>query len=384
MFPEFLTERFAQSKAPLTKSELRRLQEEKARKEYEQQFHKGRQRLIRGIGATLLIVAGTITADHQNIPPFDSIDILSFAAAKENTAEQLAARVQTMEKKFRGSDLSDEVTHQEYTHLMAEIFTKMYPSRFTKDDLLNRSNFVEKHEAFVEIFKQKHRPDEYPPSLNLTINSLPRVRAFAKDGQVYFNLEDPFYRRGYFSKDSTYPKDWNSLKSLRMDLGHEWKHLVVEPKDYDPILTLLDPDILHPEKIVEGFRIHNWPMPLAWTFVDLDEAVTEQISIQLNQDLFGSFYSNYISADGRNINLTEISQRLTGIFKATAITNGQIFEMHTQSRLGDFLTLLAVKEGLTKGPEETFLRRGITIAEAVVKNDKPFLTGYLQSVSRKK
>ncbi len=251
------------------------------------------------------------------------------------------------------------------------------------DDLVFSSTFVERHETFVEIFKQKHRPDQYPPSINLSIHSPFHVRAFAKDGQVYFSLEDPFYRRGYFSRDSSFPKNWNSLKSLRMDFSHEWTHSVVEPKDDDAVFTILDPDIIHPEKTVEGFRIHNWPMLLTLTFADLDEAVVERISIQLNQDLFGSFYSNYITADGRNINITEISHRLTGILNAAGITNGQLFEMHTQSRLGDFLTLLAVKEGLTKGPKEAFLTRGITIAKAIVENDKAFLASYLQRVSRK-
>ena len=383
MLTEFLAARFGQKKEPLTKREIRRIQEKKAREEYVQQFHKGRQRLWRGVGTALLITTGIIIADHQNIPPFDSIDILSFAASKESTAEQLALRVQTMEKDFRGSDLSDIATRQEYTILMAEIFTKMHPSRFTKDDLINRSIFVDRHETFVEIFKQKHQFDRYPPSPNLNIHSAPHVRAFSKDEQIHFDLENSFYRRGYFSRDSSYPKGWDSLKSLRMDLGHEWTHLVVEPKDDDPVFTILDPDILHPAKKVEGFRIQNWPVPLTWTFTDLDEAVTERISIQLNQDLFGSSYSKYITADGRNINITEISQRLTGILNATGITNGQLYWLHTQSRLGDFLTLLAVKEGLTKNPEEASLTRGITIVKAIVENDKAFLASYSQRVSRK-
>lgn len=365
MAPEFLDRMFHRNTEPLTRGELRRKQEEEARRAYQARLHQGRRRFLIALP---FIVGGSALALHR---------ILN-GEGDQDTLESLASKARKQEEGFRGADLFDDRDRHQYTQVFAKIFERYSPTSFTAETLMASTAFVTNHNEFVRLFEQKHEGARYQTTFN--------YYGFVNDGQVFIDLDTHFFKSSTFSRNPVYPRGWNPLKSLRMTLGHEWHHLIVEPRTEDPILLLSDLNNNHPNKRTSGFRMEGLDSNSSRVFVAFDEATVERLSIKLAQDLFGvnNYYSDYRRPLGGGIihDITQIVFRLTSIMRAAQIDRDQLFPLYRQSKLGQFLSLLATREGITDQKEPLILR-GKRIVQAIVDNDKALLEKYIENAKRR-
>lgn len=352
-----------------TRRELRRLQQEEAIRTYQS---RGLHHSFISTGLSLLVAVGVVATIPSDSSFSDKTDDgTKVVAPQKETLPQLVQQARQLEDGFRDPDLSNKAIRDQYTWLMAGIFDTHFPSHLSRDQLFTSIVLVENHNEFIGLHRQTPGDHAKYPT------------GFISQRRAYIDLHGSVFQLNNIRKDPTFPKGWNPLKSLRTTEVHEWFHLtVLQPNSEDQVLELLDPSNASPNKWVFGFRIENLNSNFTTAlFEDFDEATTELLSIRTNSTLFGTYDSDYASANGRSI--TESALRLNEMIKAARISGPELGKFHAESRLGDFLLLLDQRAGIGLHNVSSPLRFGLRLIRAVLGEDDEMLNYYLKEAGKR-
>lgn len=314
------------------------------------------------------IVGGSATVGAMLFRPWEWFT----AQSEPETLESLVAQAINMENTYTGSNLSDKETRNKYAKLLAKIFVGYNEEPISGNQLFNSIVWVENTEEFERIFSEEE-------GVNITPERLRHTLAFTADGKIYLNLSSPAFQQKTIDKDPAL-RGFNPLKQLRLALFHDFYHVVTEDSQDDSIFAIVDPQNQKRNKKISGFRILGMDNRgiLVGLYENIHEATAELLSKQINQDLFGSFHSDYPSSGEK---VTDTMLRLALLLKAAQIPVNEVRRMYKQSSLKEFLLLLSERGGINpqRIAERDRILFGFAIFEALNKNNQAILQDYMNS-----
>lgn len=288
------------------------------------------------------------------------------------TLESLVAQAINLENTYKGKDLSDLEPRNEYAKLLAEIFVRYNEEQISGDQLFNSIVWMETAEEFERIFFEEE-------GVNITAERLRHTLAFTADGKIYLNLSSPAFQQKTIDTDPAL-RGFNPLKQLRLALFHDFYHVVTEDSQDDSIFAIVDPQNQKRNKKNSGFRILGMDNRgiLVGLYENIHEATAELLSKQINQDLFGSFHSDYPSSGEK---VTDTMLHLALLLEAAQIPVNEVRRMYKQSSLKEFLLLLSERGGINpqRVSERDRILFGFAIFEALIKNNQIILQDYMNS-----
>lgn len=336
-----------------------------------------------------LIIAGTAVVGGVAAGLLRPWDWEWFNLPKEepDTLQLLVNQAREMEDGFRGKDLSDRETRNQYTKLIADIFIKFYELDklgVSRLQLLSSVVWINSKEVFEEIFiEQNQNPVFSREYLKQVANQTPAFTA--KDlGKIYINTAYTIFQENLTSQDPKFPKGWNPLKSLRLILLHEFSHAISQPAEDTAIFSIVDSKNSITDKTIEGFRIKGFTGKNEFDalYDSLDEASVELLSKYVSTGLFHSFVSEYVSTEGYDV--TAIMTRLEQLINSAQIDKIELARLHKTSNLRGFLLLLTERYGIDpqKVTEKGRILFGFSIFEALIHNNQAILQDYINSAKR--
>lgn len=329
-------------------------------------------------GATLL---GTGAVAYL-LDPFHWFRSLTPDSPKQNeTLESLVSQAKKMEAEYKGSDLSDKKTRDQYANLLSEIFVRYYPLGVSKDELVSSIIWFDSTKDYEEIFISKNQ-DPYFSNDYLRQMAAERTAFPDKhDGKLYINATDEIFNKARLSRK--FP-GWNPLMVLRLTLFHEFSHQITIISQDTGVFAVVDRGNEIQNKAIEGFEISgdNAKKEHVGIYHLIDEASVELLSKYINNDLFHSFISDYSNNEGDNI--TNIMNRFEGFLKAAGITRMELAQLHQDSNLKGLLLLLAERGGVNprRISEPDRIAFGFTLFEASIRNNQAILQDYTKRATK--
>ncbi len=286
---------------------------------------------------------------------------------------QPAIELRDITSSFNQENLSDPGPRGKVVELTASITEKLQLNSLIKEQMVSSIVWVED-----PLPRAREKAQKNKTSIE---NELAKMRTWSAEtdnGKVYVYIHAPTLQKSYWALQPQL--HWNPLKELVHVLDHEWKHLEVTERTDARMDTLLDPENTFSDKVVGGFRmdgINASGFPKS-VYAKLDEGITDYLATQ-----------SVISYLGAAVNLIDVGAMVDYfpiIFNEAGIPPQTIQQLHRESKFYEFLILLAEIEGV-KGltiTERQQVLAGLSVANALVNNDKPTIEKYIQAIHENK
>lgn len=299
------------------------------------------------------------------------------------TLEDMVAEAKSMEEEFKGRDLSDKESRDQYAELLVNIFVRYYPLGVSKLELQSSIIWFDSKEEYEELFISRNQDPFFSQDYLRQVAASRPAFTGSNDGKIYVNATHEIFQRERTSTDK-FPQDWNPLKSLRLTLFHEFSHKISDPSKDPTVFSVVDASNTLTDQTIEGFQIRgfNNKRELLGIYNPIDEASVELLSKYINTDLFHSFVSDYGDRQGNNV--TAIMTRLEQLLSAAQITKMDLARLHKASNLKGFLLLLAERGGINpqRISEPDRIAFGFSLFEALIRNNQVILQDYMNSARR--
>lgn len=291
------------------------------------------------------------------------------------TLESLVAQAKDMENTYTGNDLSDNKTRNNFTAILAGIYTKDAPSALTKEQIAGSVVWAKDLDEFIRLVEKNSLHQRQPKSRDYFAGTPALV---TDNKKIVVNLNNLAFNASLLRRRGGFPKDWNALKSLRRVLLHEFVHLTTTTKKDDEFFALTDlpEDIEDP--VLDGFVILFKERGQGMeSFHPHNELAVETIANERSNRLFGPTPPIPYIEQGVNLSIAQI--RFSQILDAAEINITTLERLNRSSDLYGFLATLASKVDF---PSNTSLADKInyvlSVFDSVLYNNQTIIQEYIR------
>ncbi len=327
-----------------------------------------------------LILAGSIAAGSAISALLKPWNWLREPPQSEpETLESIVAQAKKIEAEFSGNDLSDKLIRNNFTNILADIYSKDAPSDWTQERIRESVIWAKNLDEFTQLVMNNSQRQRGVKNRDYFTT----IAALTTDNKkIIVNVANPAFNT-ILLRNAGFPHDWNALKLLRRTLLHEFVHLTTTPKKDEEFLKLTDLPQNIEDPIMDGFVLdyseQRQPREL---FHVINELVVETITSERSNRLFG--LTPPIPFIEQDVDLSTAQTRFKPVLDAAGI---KITDLERFSRSSDFYGFLVnLSTSIDFDPSISLgarLNYVLNILDAVLYNNQPEIQGYINRAKAK-
>lgn len=292
---------------------------------------------------------------------------------ESDTLDSLVAKAKKMEEEFSENDLSNEPLRNNFTAVLAGIYSKDSPSNYSKEQIAESVIWARNLDQFIKLVADNSQRQRGERSRDY-FTDIPAITTDNK--KIIINLANPAFDTSVLRRGGL-PRDWNSLKSLRHVLLHEFVHLTTIPKQDAEFFDLTDIPKNVTDPIIEGFLVQFKEAGQdREIFHIINELVVETITNEKVNRLFG--LTPPIQFIEQGVDLSTTQPRLRQVLDAAGISVTDLERFNRSSDIYGFLVALSSRVNF---PSDTSLAERInyvlSVLDAVLYNNQTLIQEYI-------